>query len=165
VAAATLVGAAATVAASCSLSEKLDAHEYRAARGAADPIDAPDPFGDVVGFAALEVGDCVSFDSDTGEEVTGLLVVGCSQLHTHEVTLNEPIKPFGNKFPGETVIDSFAWSRCDRAFRAYVGDRAARDPDLSVVWFAPDERLWRGRDRTLQCLVESKTMISSTLRA
>lgn len=147
------------------MSDTIDASDYRAARGF-DPLDAPGAVdGVIVDFVDLRVGHCVSFDSDSSDEVTGLLVVACSQSHNHEVTLNEPIDRFGDEFPGDAAMDRFAEARCGRAFRAYVGARAARDPDLTWVWFAPDQRLWGGLDRTLQCLVESETMISSTLRA
>lgn len=154
--AAALALAALGLLASCSLSESIDASEFRSDDTRGDEIVALDD---------LVVGDCVSFDTESGATVTGLLAVDCSRLHNLEVTRNESLATFGDAFPGDESMNRYGETTCEQAFRRYVGASAARDPDLNWVWFAPDARNWDDGDRTLLCLVESSELTRRTLRS
>jgi len=127
-----------------------------ASAGTATPI----PTVGEIRYTQLQVGDCLT-GSNLHLNAAGALpvlirAVPCSQGHIGEVFFAD--QAYWNKhrsFPGESIVSEEATTKCDTAFKSYVGAGANSIYEWSND--QPSAEGWRGGFRTLYCIVYSPT--------
>ena len=107
-------------------------------------------------LSQLRVGDCL-----TGANLNLNLTtpwpklseaVPCAQGHTAEVFYaNNHFWSKGRSYPGYNTIKNDATTKCDSAFRSYVGI-AYSQSQYSWTDIVPDASTWPGGDRGLHCV-------------
>ncbi len=108
----------------------------------------------------LSVGDCLNDQS--GEEVTDVPVVPCSEPHDNEVYYEFSL-PDG-EFPGKDGVYSAADEGCYPEFSTFAGI-AYEESTLDFSYFVPTQQSWdEGNDRLVSCIIyDTAGQVTGTL--
>lgn len=102
---------------------------------------------------ALEVGQCIDSEADSGE-VGSVPVVECDQPHQGEIYAL-PQLPDGD-FPGAEEIEETAKEECGgSAYTEYVG-LPYQESEFEVSFLLPTEQTWGDGDREIACIVQNE---------
>lgn len=109
----------------------------------------------------LQVGDCLSSADFTGEEVSTLPTVRCSEPHDAEIFAATEL-PEG-EYPGVEAVRLAAEDFCLPAFEEFVGISYV-DSELAVYPLFPTEDSWASDDdREILCIVVAPEDVTDTL--
>lgn len=100
---------------------------------------------------SLEVGNCFN-DGDlaTGQEISDVPLVECSEPHDNEIFFNYDV-PDGD-FPGNDALTEIAQENCLAAFEGYVG-KDFQTSSLDISWLTPTSDSWDQGDQRINCLL------------
>jgi hypothetical protein len=102
-------------------------------------------------------GDCLIGGNE--DVVSDMDKIDCAKPHLYEVyfTFQLPAGPF----PGDTVVEEQADSRCQSEFEGFVG-KTFEESSLTFTRLTPNAEGWRmHKDREIVCMIQ--TMDDSTL--
>jgi hypothetical protein len=105
---------------------------------------------------SLKVGDC--FTGGTSDEnVSNVSIVDCSQPHDGEIysVFDYPNAP--SAFPGDGTVTQTGDSQCAQDFATYVGIDWSESSIYSFSELQPSSDSWGQGDRTIDCVILSKT--------
>jgi hypothetical protein len=141
----------------------------KSSRSSASSARTPSPSASSAPTSASSASSSRQVDSDQlqpGECLTGsdlglgnanplpdyVTVVPCTQLHLAEVFFSGNAWPQSLAYPGDTVLDHQALTRCLTAFKAYDGaDNSASAYDFDYYYPGPGAD-WASGDRQLVCI-------------
>jgi hypothetical protein len=98
----------------------------------------------------IQVGDCFDDPDETGV-VYSLDAIPCSQPHDNEVFATASVTGVWSDYPGQSVVDSYAYDRCRGSlFDDFVG-KPYLDSALDVFTLTPTPESWDQGDREIVC--------------
>lgn len=98
----------------------------------------------------LQTGDCLI--SGAGETVSDMDKIDCAKPHLFEVYLTFDL-PAGT-FPGDTVVEAEADTRCLAAFEPFIG-KSFDESTLTFNRLTPNAEGWQRRqDREIVCMIQ-----------
>lgn len=112
-----------------------------------------DEYGAIVGEGSIDafqlrVGDCFDNSSTSGDEVSDLPGVPCSQPHDYETYAVFDIAL--DSYPSEEQLSELAYDRCLQRFDAFVG-LEYESSVLEIVTLYPTSESWSQNDREVVC--------------
>lgn len=111
---------------------------------------------------SLPVGACLNASSLSGEEISRVATVDCSQ--EHDVEAFASMRLTGDSWPGAEDILARADEFCLAEFETFVGTKY-HDSDLDVSFLHPTEDSWNNAaDREVLCLVIAPEPVTGTLK-
>jgi hypothetical protein len=128
--------------------------------GGATPPPSTDPSS--VDVFTLNVGDCLLDDKTSGDQITDVPRIDCSQPHNSEayasVTMDD------GPFPGSTAVDDKAVADCKAKFNTFVGLDYDQS-QLNFTYYYPTEASWAQGDREILCLaVDPAGQVTGSLK-
>lgn len=101
----------------------------------------------------IEVGDCLKEPEGTGQQVTDVEVIPCSDEHDYEVYYAYSVDDLGEEWPGEEAITADGDAKCNEQFASFVGVPFDQSASLWYTYYTPTQQSWSGGDTLVQCLV------------
>ncbi len=113
---------------------------------------------------SLEVGQCITGQTDGEDQVSSVPVVDCAEPHTGEI-YSLPQLPDGD-FPGDDAVQTSAGELCSgQDFQTYVG-KSYEESEIYFSFLVPTEGTWADGDREIVCYLvnQDNSDITGSLR-